>query len=140
MTFDAYGNQDEVAREDVRQQEVQAEGVDLGATYRGMQRDRQRQREICCEIYGYSNFTFHFSSGVEAPKRKAVNEEQTGTEELPKWLEIKPTGKLTANFFFYTFKKNFYCLSKKSFISLIALPGIILFTFNVIVLIFQFVD
>ena len=43
-----------------------------------------------------------------------------------------------ANFFFFTFKKNFYCLSKKSFISLIALPGIILFTFNVIVLIFQF--
>ncbi len=36
----------------------------------------------------------YFFAGVEAPKQVKVTEEPAELGEMPKWLEIKPTGAL----------------------------------------------
>jgi len=70
VTFESYGNQEEVELQDVRPAQAAVEATGTGY------------------------------KGVQAPKRHTVRDE-TGeeVEEMPKWLEIKPTGEKRYLFF-----------------------------------------
>lgn len=84
VDFEGYGTQEEVDRQSMRQRPV---STDAGTGYKGM---LARPDEHVLYRCGMVLITWR-SAGVEAPKQRRVSDD-TDVQEMPAWLEIKPTG------------------------------------------------